>query len=164
MSLSRENKLYTHALRLLTKRDHSRFQLQNKLLRKATTKSVHQVLDRLENNGFLNDQAFALSRAQQKRRRKLWGDLRIIKDLKGLGIDAKIIQSVLTEVENKKGQIDSLKKVIQKWTEQSGPPTTISQLKKLYDRCFRLGYEGNLLREQLDHYFENLEWGSNKSQ
>ena len=164
MSLSRENKLYTHALRLLTKQDHSRFQLQNKLLRKATTKSVHQVLDRLENNGFLNDQAFALSRAQQKRRGKLWGDLRIIKDLKGLGIDAKIIQSVLTEVENKKGQIDSLKKVIQKWTEQSGPPTTISQLKKLYDRCFRLGYEGNLLREQLDHYFENLEWGSNKSQ
>ena len=164
MSLSRENKLYTHALRLLTKRDHSRFQLQNKLLRKATTKSVHQVLDRLENNGFLNDQAFALSRAQQKRRGKLWGDLRIIKDLKGLGIDAKIIQSVLTEVENKKGQIDSLKKVIQKWTEQSGPPTTISQLKKLYDRCFRLGYEGNLIREQLDHYFKNLEWGSNESQ
>jgi len=164
VSLSRENKLYTHALRLLTKRDHSRFQLQNKLLRKATTKSVHQVLDRLENNGFLNDQAFALSRAQQKRRGKLWGDLRIIKDLKGLGIDAKIIQSVLTEVENKKGQIDSLKKVIQKWTEQSGPPITISQLKKLYDRCFRLGYEGNLIREQLDHYFKNLEWGSNESQ
>ena len=65
MSLSREKKLYTHALRLLTTRDHSRFQLQNKLLRKATTESVHQVLDRLENNGFLNDQAFALSRAQQ---------------------------------------------------------------------------------------------------
>lgn len=164
MSLSREKKLYTHALRLLTKRDHSRFQLQNKLLRKATTESVHQVLDRLENNGFLNDQAFALSRAQQKRRGKLWGDLRIIKDLKGLGIDAKIIQSVLTEVENKKGQFDSLKEVVRKWIEQSGPPTTISQLKKLYDRCFRLGYEGDLIREQLDHYFENLEWVSNKSQ
>ena len=164
MSLSREKKLYTHALRLLTKRDHSRFQLQTKLLRKATTKSVHQVLDRLENNGFLNDQAFALSRAQQKRRGKLWGDLRIIKDLKGLGIDAKIIQSVLTEVENKKGQFDSLKEVVRKWIEQSGPPTTISQLKKLYDRCFRLGYEGDLIREQLDHYFENLEWVSNKSQ
>lgn len=164
MSLSREKKLYTHALRLLTKRDHSRFQLQNKLLRKATTESVHQVLDRLENNGFLNDQAFALSRAQQKRQGKLWGDLRIIKDLKGLGIDAKIIQSVLTEVENKKGQFDSLKEVVRKWIEQSGPPTTISQLKKLYDRCFRLGYEGDLIREQLDHYFENLEWVSNKSQ
>ncbi len=164
MSLSREKKLYTHALRLLTTRDHSRFQLQNKLLRKATTESVHQVLDRLENNGFLNDQAFALSRAQQKRRGKLWGDLRIIKDLKGLGIDAKIIQSVLTEVENKKGQINSLKEVVQKWIEQSGPPTTISQLKKLYDHCFRLGYAGDLIKGQLDHYFENLEWVSNESQ
>ena len=164
MSLSSKNNLYTHALRLLTQRDHSRFQLQNKLLRKATTKSVHQVLDRLENNGFLNDQTFALNRAQQKRLVKFWGDLRIIKDLKGLGIDVKIIKSVLTEVENKKRQVNSLKEIIQKWIEQSGPPTTISQLKKLYDRCFRLGYEGDLIRGQLDHYFENLEWFSNESQ
>ena len=158
MSLLQEGELYTRALRLLTRRDHSRFQLRRKLLRSAPAETVDQVLSRLEDNGFLNDQAFALARARHRRRNKLWGNLRMIRDLKRLGIDARMIQSVLDEVEKEKNQTDSLQESIRKWVEQSGQPTTVSQLKKLYDHCFRLGYEAGLIREHLGSYFEAVEW------
>lgn len=158
MSLLQEGELYARALRLLTRRDHSRLQLRRKLLRSAPAEIVDQVLSRLEDNGLLNDQAFALARARHRRRDKLWGNLRIVRDLKSLGIDAKMIQSVLDEVENEQRQIDSLQESVRKWVEQSGQPTTVSQLKKLYDRCFRLGYEAGSIREHLKSYFETVEW------
>ncbi len=150
--------LYTRALRLLARRNHTRYQLRRKLLAHGTSQAAEEVLDRLEKVGLINDQACALQRALDRRQRGLWGDQRITQDLKRLGIDARMIPSVLVKVNNEKKEADSLREAVQLWVGKAGTPEVASQLKKLYDHCVRLGYAPAHVRGQLEPYFQQVEW------
>jgi regulatory protein len=150
--------LYTRALGLLARRNHTRFQLRRKLLARGTSQATEEVLDRLEKVGLINDQACALQRALDRRQRGLWGDQRITQDLKRIGIDARMIPGVLEKVNNKKKEADSLREAVQLWVGKAGTPEVAPQLKKLYDHCVRLGYAPAHVRGQLEPYFQQVEW------
>jgi regulatory protein len=150
--------LYTRALRLLARRNHTRFELRRKLLARGTPQSAEKVLDRLEEEGLIDDQACALQRALDRRQRGLWGDRRITQDLKRLGIDARIIPGVLEQVNDEKKEADSLREAIQLWVGKTGTPEVAPQLKKLYDHCVRLGYAPAQIRGQLEPYFQQVQW------
>ncbi len=150
--------LYTRALRLLARRNHTRFELRRKLLARGTSQAAEEVLDRLEEQGLINDQACALQRALDRRQRGLWGDRRIIQDLKRLGIDAKMIPGVLEQVNNEKEEADSLREAVQLWVGKAGTPGVAPQLQNLYDHCVRLGYAPAQVRCQLEPYFQQVEW------
>ena len=152
------SRLYTRALGLLARRNHTRFELRRKLLTRGTPQGAEQVLDRLEEEGLIDDQACALQRALDRRQRGLWGDQRITQDLKRLGIDARIIPGVLEQVNNEKQEADSLREVVQLWVGKTGTPEVAPQLKKLYDHCVRLGYAPAQVRGQLEPYFQQVEW------
>ena len=150
--------LYTRALGLLARRNHTRFELRRKLLTRGTSQAAEEVLDRLEEQGLINDQACALQRAMDRRQRGLWGDRRITQDLKRLGIDARMIPDVLEQVNNEKEEADSLREAVQSWVGKAGTPGVAPQLKKLYDHCVRLGYAPEQVRGQLEPYFQQVEW------
>jgi regulatory protein len=155
---SGEKKLYGRALRFLARKNHSRLELRRKLVRSSPSEPVDKILDLLEEKGFLNDQVFALERALLVRERRLWGNFRVSQDLKSLGIDAKMIDQVLGQVNQKKGETESLQEAIELWVNRSGQPQTPRPLKKLYDRCIRLGYAPHLVRQQLAPYFDQIDW------
>jgi regulatory protein len=150
--------LYTRALRLLSRRNHTRFELRRKLLARGTPHATEEILDRLEEKGLINDRACALQRALDRRQRGLWGDRRITQDLKRLGIDARMIPGVLERVNNEKTEADSLREAVQSWVGKAGIPEVAPQLKKLYDHCVRLGYAPAQVRGQLEPYFQQVEW------
>ncbi len=145
-------------MRLLARRDHTRFALRGKLLVKGPSQAVEEVLNRLQEEGLLDDQAVALRRALSRRQRGLWGDRRIVQDLKRLGIDARMIPGILEQVNGAKKEEQSLQEAIQIWVGKSGRPQTAPQLKKLFDHCVRLGYLSALVREQLGPYFQKIDW------
>ena len=153
-----EKKLYQRALRLLGRRNHSRLELRRKLTRGHRADNIEEILDRLAEKGFLNDETFALERALLGRQRRLWGDLRVSQDLKRFGIDAKMIERILEQVNQEKGESESLQEAIDLWVNGSGEPRTPPSLKKLYDRCVRLGYAPHRVREQLGPYFDQIDW------
>ncbi len=150
--------LYARALRLLARRAHTRFELRRKLLIRSPVQSAEEVLDRLEKEGLINDQACALQRALDRRQRGLWGDRRIAQDLKRLGIDVRMIPGVLEQVNNEKKEADSLREAVQLWLGKAGTPEVAPELKKLYDHCVRLGYAPAQVRGQLEPYFQQVEW------
>ena len=153
-----EKKLYQRALRLLGRRNHSRLELRRKLTRGHGADGIEEILDRLAEKGFLNDETFALERAFLGRQRRLWGDVRVSQDLKRFGIDAKMIEQILEQVNQEKGESESLQEAIDLWVNRSGEPRTPPSLKKLYDRCVRLGYAPHRVREQLGPYFDQIDW------
>ena len=153
-----EKKLYERALRLLARRNHSRLELRRKLAQNRRADGIEEILDCLEEKGFLNDETFALERALLGRERRLWGDLRVSQDLKRFGIDARMIEQILEQVNEGKGESESLQEAVDLWVNRSGEPQTPPALKKLYDRCVRLGYAPHRVREQLGPYFEQIDW------
>jgi regulatory protein len=82
--------LRVQALRLLTRRDHSRAELKEKLARFAQTEDeLDTVLDTLQSQHLLSDQRLAVQRVLAKARR--YGDARLKQDLRQHGVgDADI--------------------------------------------------------------------------
>ena len=154
-----KSSLYSQAVRFLARRAHSREELRRKLRRKGTPDQVREVLTRLDEIGYLNDEEFACLRAISQRRSKYWGNRRIRLDLKSRGLDAKIIELALSRLEAELPEVDSLHQLTQSWIRSFGSPTTVSQLKKLFDRCVRLGYSPEQVRTELEDCFRGLNWG-----
>ena len=153
-----KSSLYTQAVRFLARRAHSRQELRRKLLRKGTPGQADNILDRLEELGYLNDQEYACLRARSQRQSKHWGNRRIRLDLKSRGLDAKIVEFALSRLEAELPEVDSLHQLTQSWIRSLGSPKTVSQLKKLFDRCIRLGYSPEQARTELEKFFRDLNW------
>jgi SOS response regulatory protein OraA/RecX len=112
----------------------------------------------LEEAGYLNDSQYALERAFLLRETRHLGDLRITADLKSHGINATIITYVLSEVEKRSPQEESLRHLVKAWAGKQGEPRTLAQVKRLYDHCHRRGFPSALIRQSLDTVFEGIEW------
>lgn len=149
---------YQKALKLLARRSHSRHELKNKLLRHSDQPSVEAALDRLVSAGYLDDQRFACERSLYLRQHKRWGNYRIRLDLKRRGVSARIIHYALTQLEDEQPELSTLRHVILAGIERSGTPETLSDVKKVFDRCIRLGYPPAMVRNELEHYFNTLNW------
>jgi regulatory protein len=95
--------LKAQALRLLAQREHSRQELERKLLPHADTpEALSQALDALQARGFINDERVADS-VLHRRASKL-GTARVRAELQAKGLDAAVVQAAVetlrgTEVE-----------------------------------------------------------------
>lgn len=88
--------LRVHALKLLTRRDHSRAELRAKLaVAAATEDELDAVLDRLQSERLLSDQRFATQRVIARARR--FGNARLKQDLRQHGVGDDDIASALPE-------------------------------------------------------------------
>ena len=124
----------------------------------ASPDQVEATLSRLESRGLLDDGEFAYLRARRLRLERKWGNRRIVHNLKSLGVDAKIVDFTLGRIDEECSEEDCLRQAIESWIRVSGPPQRVSQLKKLFDRCLRLGHSSEQVREELSEYFEALNW------
>lgn len=95
--------LASRALRVLTRREHSRSELQRKLAVHAENEQqLEQVLDAMQAKGFLSDTRAAESVARQKSAR--FGNARIQQELKAKGIDKELISSTLATLEDSEAE------------------------------------------------------------
>jgi regulatory protein len=150
--------LYNRAVRLLGRRAHGREELRRKLIRSTNRSDVCEVLDRLEEQGYLNDRDYALQRAASRRRLKHWGNLRIARDLKRVGLGARMIELALRRLDEESAEEESLRQVTASWMKIKGTPESASDLKKLYDHCLRMGYPAGMVRAELSGCFRQIEW------
>ncbi len=150
--------LYHRALRMLGHRAHSREELRRKLTRSGDRSAVDEVLQHLEDQGYLNDQDYAVQRAGSCRRLKHWGNLRIARDLKRVGLGARMIELALRRLDEESAEEESLRLVTASWMKVRGTPQNASDLKKLYDHCLRMGYPPAMVRTELSGCFRQIEW------
>ncbi len=85
-------------MHLLSLREHSRFELERKLLRRFDEVLVQQVLQNLEQQGLQSDERFAEQYAYS-RRNKGYGPLRIRAELRERGIAEELIATWLEDDE-----------------------------------------------------------------
>lgn len=98
------------AIRLLTQREHTRIELQRKLIKRGFTQDiVEPLLDQLIQKKLLNDQRFAENYIHY-RTNKGYGPVRIAAELNQRGVAADLIDELLDHnAENWLHQIHTLK-------------------------------------------------------
>ena len=90
-------KLRERAFDLLSRRDHSEWELRRKLLEKgAVAEELPPLLKELRSFNYLNDERFA-GNFVRYRASKAWGKLRFRQELLQRGVSADVIEDVLRE-------------------------------------------------------------------
>ncbi len=84
----------TAVVRLLAAREHSRTELERKLVGRYAEDVLSEILDELAERGLQSDQRFAEAYARM-RQNKGYGSLAIVFELKQRGVSADLIESAL---------------------------------------------------------------------
>ncbi len=118
--------------------------------------AINEILSKLIEEGFLNEERFANAFVGGKFRMKGWGKKKIEVELKKRGIAAYSIQKALRdEIEPLEYEKTLMKLMQKKWTGIKGPSITV-YVKQAKVRQYFLsrGYENNLISKVLKEIIE----------
>jgi regulatory protein len=152
-------KIKQSSFRYLSGRNHSRYELYLKLLKKKYNKQfIQSTLDELEQNKFIDDKEFAIDyfSIQVKRKRGL---LKIKADLFKKGVKREIIEEVVSNSENETEFLKSAKILADRKLEQLKKRNVkeIEMKQKIFQYLAGRGFTTDLISKVLNH----LEIGMN---
>jgi regulatory protein len=125
---------YDQAIKYISIRSHTVFELRNKLLRKKFDKAdVELVLTNLERQKYLNDHDFALSYTQNLIKYKTFGYYGIKMKLKIRGVGNELAEEILSE----ELDIEKEKKIAQKAIGKSPKKDKMKLMQMLQRKGFR---------------------------
>lgn len=136
------------AYNYLARRDHGRGELRQKLLRKDFPSSlVEEVLDTLEEAGYVNDGIFARHQGSILAR-KCWGPLQISAKLRARGIASDLVDEVLDEISAEESFSSHARHRLQ---SRFGDASTLDEKtrQKAYRHLVYRGYAPQMIRRLL---------------
>jgi regulatory protein len=148
---ARRRRTFHRAIKLLTAKSRSIAELRELLMqgRNATTDDVEEVLARLKEYGYLDDERFALSYASSRVRQRPVGRARLKRDLALKKVDKEIADEALDLVFAENSESDLIDLAIEKRTRLRGRPKNRDEAKRLFDHLLRQGFAFELVAEKV---------------
>jgi regulatory protein len=140
-------KTFDRALNLLSYKPRSRAEMRSRLMEKdwAEEAVVDQVIARLEELGYLNDEQFAANFASSRLTAKPIGRTRLRRDMQRKKLSSETIESALDEAYDQQSEEELIERAINKRIRLKGVPTTREETKKLFDYLIRRGFSYDLV-------------------
>ena len=141
-----KNSLLEKAVNLLSYRAHSRKELSDKLKHKTGCKDAElvEVMNRLEELGFLNDRTYASS-VVRSCARKGYGTQRALSELARRGIPKELREEALAEMPETDGILEQLIR------ERLRNPSSRDEVRKVSAAMVRRGYTWDEIRHAIEH-------------
>jgi regulatory protein len=133
-------------------RDRSHKEVEEKLKEMNMIPAAQeQIIIKLMQENFLNEERFARSFVRGKFRIKKWGRIKIKQELKLKDISNPVIKIALTEIDES-DYISTLHEVAEKKVRLLKESNPFKKRKKLADHLLRRGYEASLVYEITEDY------------
>ncbi|MBX3256509.1 MAG: RecX family transcriptional regulator [Chitinophagaceae bacterium] len=110
---------------------------------------VENIIAQLIEEGYLNEERFAIQFAGGKFRMKHWGKKKIEQALKEKQVSAYCIKKALKEIPEADYLLTLAKQATTKWQDLKGEKNIFIKKRKLQDYLIRKGFEYDLIREQI---------------
>jgi regulatory protein len=147
---SKEEDLYTAALRALTRRAYSVFQMRGYLEgRAAATGLARQVLARLRAEKLLDDARYALDFARYRARARSQGRYRITLELRRRGLADRHIEAAIAQAFAENDEATMVRQAIERRTRSLRGPCDERKAASLYRSLLRRGFDSELIRREL---------------
>lgn len=145
------HRVFQRAIKLLAARSRSVAELSDLLMqtRGATKRVVDEVLARLREYGYLDDQRFAFGYASLKLRQRPLGRQRLKRDLAMKKVDKAVIDGALDLVFAEVSEEEQIDRAIEKRTRVRGRPRNRLQAKSLFDHLMRQGFPYELVADKV---------------
>src|SRR5688572_21702734 len=147
----RRRKVFERAAKLLAAKPRSIAELRERLLegRHADETVVGEVITRLREYGYLDDERFAVTFASSKVRQKPTGRRRLERDLSLKKIDRAVVNEALDAVFAETPEEELIDRAIEKRIRLRGRPKTREEAKSLFDHLLRQGFPFDLVSEKV---------------
>jgi len=110
---------------------------------------VEEITARLIEEGYLNEERFAIQFAGGKFRMKQWGKKKITSALKEKRISAYCIKRALKQIDDETYLQAIQKLAAEKWNSQKGERNIFTKMRKTQDYLLQKGYEYDLVNQVL---------------
>jgi regulatory protein len=140
-------KTFERALNLLSHKPRSLAEMRARLMEKdwADEAVVDQVLSRLGELGYLNDEEFAVNFANSRLTAKPIGRSRMRRDLQRKKLPSEIVENALDEAYEQQSEEELIERAISKRVRLKGAPATREEAKRLFDYLIRRGFSYDLV-------------------
>jgi regulatory protein len=147
----RRKKVFERAAKLLAAKSRSVAELKERLLqgRHANQTIVEEVIARLREYGYLDDERFAVTFASSKVRQKPTGRRRLERDLSLKKIDKSVATQALDTVFAETSEEDLIDRAIEKRIRLRGRPKTREEAKSLFDHLLRQGFPFEMVGDKV---------------
>lgn len=142
---------FDRAIKLLAARSRSVAELRELLLqgRGVTASVVEEVITRLREYGYLDDQRFAVGYASSKLRQRPLGRQRLKRDLVMKKVQTAVVEEALDSVFAEVSEEELIDRAIEKRIRVRGRPKNRAQAKSLFDHLLRQGFPFELVAEKV---------------
>ena len=147
----RRQQTFQRAAKLLAAKSRSLAELRDLLLERqgATKANVEEVLARLTEYGYLNDERFAIGYASAKVRQRPIGRQRLKRDLALKKVSKETADEALDLVFAETPESELIDRAIEKRVRLRGRPENRAQAKSLFDHLLRQGFPFELVAEKV---------------
>ncbi|MDP5273515.1 RecX family transcriptional regulator [Chengkuizengella axinellae] len=150
---------YRHAIRMISRKPKSRYELKKKLIEKGYEESlIHSALDQLEKEKYIDDYSYAVTLANYRIKYQRKGLKWIEQELSQKGIEKMTIAKVTEEVDKESEYKAAYHLAQKRWERHDGD--TIQKKSKISSFLMRRGFEYSLIRKVLQQIEEDesQEW------
>jgi regulatory protein len=148
--LDTEQDLYDYALRILMRRAHSVYEMKTKLLRRADSELLAQVvLARLKESGKLDDSSYAKQFTRQRVEVRKQGKFRIARDLRARGIPDRHINEALSDSADTQNETAIIRQRIESKLQTSRGEISDKKFASIYRSLLAAGFPADLIRREL---------------
>lgn len=126
-------------------RDRCRLETEEKLRSFGLTENENEeVMRRLEDGRFLDEERFAHSFVRGKYRMKKWGETRLRAELAARGIPGQLIEKAIGGI-NREEYMDNFKKLFDARVRRAGGLDTREQKAAVYNYLYAKGYPAGMI-------------------
>jgi regulatory protein len=147
----RRAKTLDRAVRLLAAKPRSVKELRERLLEKLWTNGsiVEEVLEKLKDYKYLDDEQYANDLAVSKLRQKPQGKYRLRRTMSQKKLDKETVDAAIENAFEKLPEEDLIDQAIERRLRLKGKPTNRDEAKKFYDHLMRRGFGYDLIRGKM---------------
>ncbi|MBZ5535508.1 MAG: recombination regulator RecX [Acidobacteriia bacterium] len=160
-SIASEAEVYDRALRLLSQKNRSRWEMRRLLEKRCEDGTlIDFALDKCVARGYLDDIKYAVQTARRRVTVKKQGRRRVAQELKSRGIAPAIAEQALDEVFGSLDEDELLRQALEAKLKGTSGSWTRKKVKKIYDQLVRAGFNTDrILRELRRHHISPRELG-----
>lgn len=142
---------FQRAIKLLSAKSRSIAELRERLLegKRTTEVAVEEVIARLREYGYLDDERFAFGYASLKVRQRPIGRARLERDLMFKKVTREVAGEALDLLFAETSEADLIDRAIEKRLRLRGRPKDRTEAKKLFDHLLRQGFPFELVSEKV---------------
>lgn len=142
---------FARAIKLLAAKPRSVAELRERLLkgRSANETVVEEVLSRLKEYGYLDDERFAFGYASLRVKQRPIGRNRLKRDLSFKKVDGSVADEALDLVFGETPEEELIDRAIEKRIRLRGRPKNRMEAKSLFDHLLRQGFPFDLVSEKV---------------